>query len=586
MQIVDQKSNLNSGAIQISLLFVLLLLVVGLGGLSRLINLGRLPLSPMEAEAALASWQFWQPSSVTVVPASPAYFTLTSLIIGFLGDSDITARLVPILFGLGLILLPWVLHFHLGDKGALAASLILAVSALGTISSRTAGGEMIALFAGTATIVCYFRFREKGETIWFYAFCLAIGLGLNSHPLFYTLLFSYAAAWLTQTIIGPRPTTLLPSLPATVVRNGLVAMIGLFLCLSTLFFWYPQGLSNAGNPLAQWFSQWGFPQSNYDWSLPISILIRYEPLVAIFSLGAILWILWHSEAISSFFAYTFLAGFLMTLLQPGILDNILLFVPIGSLLVGYFVNYWLEYKDPWQLLLPSWQKWGLAIFLLCVAAATIAGVGRQAKVLNVIPDNLIFLWLAMTFAVLGLAVVIYLGLWDRSLAIQGSLLGIFALLAYFSYGAGWWLGQTAGNDPRTSWVSLATDDELYLLVRTIKEIGSQFVRSDEGLHILSTVDSPVLRWYLRDMSQLEFTDSLPALSSAQAVTPDIVLTSNTTLPRLEADYVGSDFAILRLETSTNATWLESLKQWMFHEMSGSITEERIVMWVRTGLAGR
>ncbi|HID51285.1 MAG TPA: hypothetical protein EYP41_04505, partial [Anaerolineae bacterium] len=105
-------------------------LIVLAAGIIRFNNLDALPLSDGEAEAALAVWRFWQPGAAQVAVVSPAYFSLTAVLTQLLGFSDTVMRLVPAVFGLGLVILPRFLQRRLGVIGVLAASLLLAVSPL------------------------------------------------------------------------------------------------------------------------------------------------------------------------------------------------------------------------------------------------------------------------------------------------------------------------------------------------------------------------------------------------------------------------------------------------------------------------
>ena len=133
---------------------------------------------------------------------SPAYLTLTSLLMPFLGVSDVTARLVPALFGLGLVMLPWLLRDRLGQIGALLAAALFAVSPLYAAISRTAGGDAIALFAILLVTVASLRLRDGGSDIWLYTLAGALGLGLASSPLIYSGLITLAIAWFAQRLVS------------------------------------------------------------------------------------------------------------------------------------------------------------------------------------------------------------------------------------------------------------------------------------------------------------------------------------------------------------------------------------------------
>ncbi|MCA9976953.1 MAG: glycosyltransferase family 39 protein, partial [Anaerolineales bacterium] len=181
-----------------------LLLLIGIAAaILRLTNLSSLPLSPTEAEAALGVWQLWQPGVTAVSIHSPAYFTLTALLTQILGDGEAIMRLVPALFGVGIVFLPWLLRKRLGQIGMLVTSLLLAVSPLGTAAARTASGDSMALFALLLLFAAWLRYEdstgavgtETGDTRWLYVAMSALALGLTSSHLFYGGLITLLLAW-------------------------------------------------------------------------------------------------------------------------------------------------------------------------------------------------------------------------------------------------------------------------------------------------------------------------------------------------------------------------------------------------------
>ena len=92
----------------------LLGLVLVAAALLRLASLGHLPLSDAEATQALAVWQFWQPGTAVLSPGSPAYFSLTAWLTQLFGFGDNVMRIIPALFGVGLVYLPWLLRHEEG----------------------------------------------------------------------------------------------------------------------------------------------------------------------------------------------------------------------------------------------------------------------------------------------------------------------------------------------------------------------------------------------------------------------------------------------------------------------------------------
>src|SRR5712671_30119 len=83
-----------------------------------------------ESLHAFYSWRLFDGQGYVHDPMmhGPLLFELSALVYLLFGASDFTARLVPALFGVALIGLPFLLRHELGRAGAIAASLILVIS--------------------------------------------------------------------------------------------------------------------------------------------------------------------------------------------------------------------------------------------------------------------------------------------------------------------------------------------------------------------------------------------------------------------------------------------------------------------------
>lgn len=566
-------------AVRLSLAQIGLILVLLAAGASRFANLGRIPLAPAEAQAALHAWQPWQAGvSDPLQPASPAYATLTTLLMAVVGDSDATARLIPALFGLALVFLPWLLRQRIGVWGALTASLALAISPLGTSAARTADGAALALFAAMLLVLSRLRFLEKAERPWFYALWVALGLGLVSAPLFYSALIGIMLAWVAQATLGPALVETTPYPERAVIRQGALITVGIVLALGTFFFWNPAGLGSVGNILGQWLGQFDFRTNLLNWATPILVLARYEPIPFFFGLTAVIWALWRGQPLPSFLAYWLVGALVTALLQPGNLANGLLLTLPGSLLCGAFVNHLLQQTGEWWDAHTGRLKWALAFFLLVIMAAGIASLARHMQIIRITPDDFYNLWIAVTLLSFAVAVVSYLWVWDKVIVRQGVAMGLLIFLVVFSWGSSWWLNQTAANDTRTGWVTQASDDELPLLIRTIEEFSEQRKQARYDLHIFSAVDTPVLRWYLRRFPQLEVGASVPA-----SAVYDAILTANEPEQTFGADYVGSDFGLLRPDTPQTFDAVSAARGLLFREFSAPVNETRVILWLRADL---
>lgn len=583
-------------------------LTLFLAALLRFANLGRIPLSPTEAEAALASWQYWQPGILTLPISSPAYFTFTSLLLPILGDSDAIIRLIPALFGLATVSVPWLLRGRLGNLGALAAVLVLAFSPLLINISRTAGGEAIAVFAVALALTAALRFRQTGERRWAMTLGSALGLGLTSAPLFLSGLVTLGIAWylalngrpdvnrnaiwqIAPQTNGRRESNAIGQIalqiaPQTALRRtvGLATAV-VSVLLSTFFLLHPQGLGAAARLPAIWLGQFALPFGDQGGSAavtaPFLALARYEPLLLLALPGVIaaLWSLNQKQQPGFFFVAWVLSLAVLWLVQPDVLNNVVLIILPAALLIGLASE--ALYQE--SRTATPWVAWGVTVGLVFLGMLVLVALARFSRLAAFNPAEGAQLWLAMLAVIAAATLVFAAATWDSTAALQGLWLGAALLLLYFQWGTGWHLNQLAANDPRERWVTTGTHHEVRLMVETLKDISQQAVGSDHDLAVFSIVDSPVLRWYLRDFHRLQAGAAVPLQGGS-----DVVISPPDTDLALDSDYVGTDFRLARqkpLETpvDSQSPLLDTLNWWLFHESRAPVDEMAAVVWVRSDL---
>ncbi len=159
--------------------------VLFVGLLLRFWDLGAKPLHHDESMHAFYSLQFARdPSSYTYNPLLHGPFQFhavglwlqmvlglqLSLHTGGPGNypwiNDATVRVVPALFGLGIVALPLGLRRELGRLGALLAGLLLAVSPSFVYFSRFLREDIYFNFFMFATVVCAVRFARSRKMVW------------------------------------------------------------------------------------------------------------------------------------------------------------------------------------------------------------------------------------------------------------------------------------------------------------------------------------------------------------------------------------------------------------------------------------
>lgn len=542
--------------------------VIGLAAaIMRFVDLGKLPLSPAEAAEAWSVWQFWQPGGIGTA-ASPAYFSLTSLLLPLLGDSDAIMRLVPALAGLIVGLLPWLLRRQLGVIGALTTSLLLAVSPIQAIISRTAGGDAIALIALLLIVIGWLRYEDAPEQRWFMIIFAGLAVGLTSSPLFYSGLVTLA---LTRLVLWR---FLFTYVDPEVKRKTAVSTLTIFFALSTLVLWHLPGVGAAVMLPATWIMQFGLdPAQMFE---PVLAFIRYEPFLTLLGVTAVFWAIRSGSSLAKQLTTWTGLIFILGLLQPGQMSNAALLTLPAALLVGLMADRLLQTRL-------SRIGWAWAGGALLLGSLIFVNLARFSRVVTNAPQEFSSIWVILLAITTGLVTIYFLSTWEGTAVLQGAFLALLAIFAFYQWGTGWWLSHDAANDPRERWVTLATDNDISLLVSTVQDISRQAANADYELDIFSSVDSPVLRWYLRDFNQAQFGNSLPANAQNQAViSPDDAELA------LGSDYAGADFGVLRSglqprEFPSPTPGVDILRWWLFHESSLAAHEERVILWWRTDL---
>jgi uncharacterized protein (TIGR03663 family) len=160
----------------------------------RFFQLGLRPLSEAEAVQALAAFRFTQ-GAAQAAPAGtvPALFTGNVLAFSLVGAGDVAARWLPALAGVILVLLPYGLRHRLGRGGALAASLLLALSPSAVFFSRALDSAILVAACGLALVMGLVNYLDTRRPAFLYLVAAALGLGLCAGSGIYTLLLIFAA---------------------------------------------------------------------------------------------------------------------------------------------------------------------------------------------------------------------------------------------------------------------------------------------------------------------------------------------------------------------------------------------------------
>jgi len=430
-------------------------------------------------------------------------------------------------------------------------------------------------------LIALLQYKSKGTSGWFYASVLAMALGLTSSVLFYGLVITLGIAWLVQALVGPalfaeesNPASRLSDLDRSTLWRGAAVGLGLFLILGTGLLTNLRGIGSASNILADWLKMFVNPSEFTDILAPFLAIGRYEVILLVFGLFACIWSVTRKKAFPRLMFYWIIGGLLLILIQRGHLVNSLVLIIPGLILVGRYIND-LARKPA------SGYRWLIAGGVVLAGAVIYVNLIRYSRIAALNPAGATFhvLLVFLSLAIVGMLLVL-LGSWDRRASIQGALIGLLILLIIYSWGTNWHLSKNAANDTREVWVTSAADDDLRLFVATLRDVSWQTTNSNKDLQIVSAVDSPSLRWYLKEYPSMEFVSVLPPLTDSQAL-----ITDAGESPSFETDYIGTDFGHLRTGATQDSIPGQTLNRWLFHQTPDSLEEERIIFWLRSDLVG-
>ncbi len=171
---------LNTTARWLNLSTILWIALLVVAAAMRLWGLDARTMSHDEALHAYYSWQFYVGQGYLHNPLmhGPFLFHATALVYALFGASDATARLVPALFGVALVGLPYLLRRWLGRLGALVSGFMLLISPVMLFYSRYIRHDLPVLVWTLLMVVALFQFMATWDRRWFYGGVLATVLAV------------------------------------------------------------------------------------------------------------------------------------------------------------------------------------------------------------------------------------------------------------------------------------------------------------------------------------------------------------------------------------------------------------------------
>jgi hypothetical protein len=546
--------------------FVLALLI---GLAVRLIGLGAQPLSDQEATWALQALGVANGARVAL-GSNSAYVALTSaLFFAFGGASNVLARLIPALTGSALILIPILFRERLKPRPAVILSFALALEPGLAALSRQAGSAILAL---TFTMAAW-GFWQRRNLRWAGVFG---GLALLSGPALWPGLLGLAIAWallrpFREKEEGASRSKRRVSSSAGREWIGFAAYgLGSIILVGTMFMTVPGGLSAWTASLPEYISGWTRLSAVPVGLMPLS-LVLYQPFGLLLALiGAVRgWVQRKSRARQ--LSVWMLVALLLASLYPShqVVDLVWVLIPLwalASLEVARALN--VPREDRREVLGAIALSLLILVFMwmdfLSLRRPGIAGDQVQLRI-----------WLlAGSFLLLAVSLLLVAVGWSQRIARYGATWGLAAFLSVYS--AAMLMAASGHRQVPNSgemWQPGAQLPMAKLLLSTVQD-QSEWSGKDanEQPIVIAGLDSPALRWLLRDRP-VEIRPSAGA-----GLNPAMVISPDEQDPALTSAYRGQSFTW----RSTPSWALFRLPEWLpFHEITHE--NEKIILWVRNDL---
>ncbi|MEA3459686.1 MAG: TIGR03663 family protein, partial [Chloroflexota bacterium] len=162
-------------------------LLIALAFLTRFWDLGARAISHDESLHALYSWKLYAGEGYRHTPMmhGPFLFHANAFIYFLFGANDYTARIVPALFGVAAVALPYFLRKWLGRTGALVTSALILISPSLLYYSRYIRHDILVSVWMLLMVIALFKYIDERKNRWLYLGAAALALSLCTKEVTY-----------------------------------------------------------------------------------------------------------------------------------------------------------------------------------------------------------------------------------------------------------------------------------------------------------------------------------------------------------------------------------------------------------------
>lgn len=557
-------NNFKKPIFHILLLIVALILALAL----RLIRLGVLPLTNMEAGIALQALTVGQGVD-TVFGEHIAYVGLTGLDFFIFEAGNFLARFWPAIIGAMVVLIPFLFKDIIGDWAAGILGIVLAVTPEMVSLSRIIGTPMIAF---VSLFLAFGLIYKRKPVLSGVAFALALmgGSGFWTGILLTGIGFVSGEIFLDFGILSKLKKIFSKRKFRVRFITAWFLTIGV---VGTGFFLSPEGLSGVFSGLVNFIRGFGVSYTRPFLLRPLALIAYSLPAVLFGVWGGIRSIL-HNNKLDIFLLILAMLGLLYLLVYPGAqpADIIWVTLPLWALSARVICSVWRLPEDN-QLVMVGTALVVVIVFaflLLSLRSIINPGLVQDAQIVTLVALFGGFILL------IALILLVTYG-WSEDVAISGLLIGLsfvalFGMIAVTNRSTG-----LSTEEPAALWYP----DDPQLTIRWLKtSIDRVFEwnkrRSDPLEIVVVDLSTPGMQWALREYDDTAFVPFLPPASQ-----PGILISDIMTQPEISNSYRGQE-----LVWTQNNQWQEmsamQYLNWLITREAPT-TSERIIFWVRTDL---
>ena len=574
----------------------------------RMYHLGTAPLSDQEARWAIQALQLGEKEisqNQQILGPNPAYLVFTWLLFTIFNSTNFLARFLSAFTGSILVFIPYLFSRNFGSLNLNEQKLIrwagiimaysLALSPGMATLSRLAGSSVASLSLMLLAAGLWANRRPILAGI-------SIGLAMISGPGVILGTIVLLITWISFNSISKtnsdkatddhknnrHPATedkieQFASGSVTSPKNDWLAFLyasgATIFIAGTFFFVFPSLLGAWGSSIPTYINSWvnplGIPASRL-----IATLVIYEPFAVIFTITMIFLLIFKRDHFGEklqkvllFLILWILIGLVLILVNPGrqIQDLIWIMIPVyalasialADLLLRETLNV-ISLVEAAFIFILFGLSWHMLASMTQIIPNVTEGYGSYIVILGIF--------------FLGLLTVVLVTLgWSWKIGRTGLILGMSAAFLIYTISTLWGTTQVRQNQAVELWNPFPSAGQSNLMLKTISEVSSWNAGTPVDIDIASTVDTPTLRWSLRDFPNARFINQ-----PKKDEMPSIVITKeNTSEPVLMAAYRGEDFAWWISPGWTGALPTDFVRWFTFRD--APLITEKLIIWTRSDL---